>query len=391
MAKLKLTKRTIDSLPPATNKSGEFYFDTELSGFGLIDYPSGRKSFFVRYGPSHRRKRFMLGPYGILTPDEARNRAREIIGRVAAGGDPVAERQIQMGGLTFSEWVTTYLSSVERRKKDWKKDQSFLRFSADRLGHKLLADVTVEDIRKMFNHLSTEGGRDGAGVPIHANRWLASVRACLQAAWREDKLAVNPAMKVRPNPENPPRARVLTDREMERLLKHVDKLADRFARAAFTLLIETGARLSEVLRAEWGDMDLEQGLWRMPRTKAGHVQVLPLGPATVAILDALPRPGKCVIVGKDPDKPRSDLKKAWAKLQAAAEIKDVHVHDLRRTFGLHIARRAGLHVASKLLRHSDIRVTERVYAPLGIEDLRSAMVGRENEVAKLRRRGRKVT
>jgi hypothetical protein len=54
-------------------------------------------------------------------------------------------------------------------------------------------------------------------------------------------------------------------------------------------------------------------------------------------------------------------------------------------------------VASKLLRHSDIRVTERVYAPLGIDELREAMgkaqeqraevVERERE--KARRRGKK--
>ncbi len=390
MAKLKLTKRTIDSLPPVTNKSGESYFDTELSGFGLIDYPSGKKSFFVRYGPSHRRKRLMLGRYGVLTPDEARTRAREIIGQVAGGADPVAERQTRMSGQTFSQWVKVYLSGVERRKKDAKKDKAFLRKAEAHFGNKQLADVTAEDVRRVFDHLSTEGGLNGNGVRIHANRWLASVRACLQAAWREDKLENNPAMKIRPNPENPPRSRVLSDNEMAKLLVHVDELPDRFARAALTVLIETGARLSEVLRAEWADMDLEQGLWRMPRTKAGHVQVLPLGPATVAILDALPRPGKWVIAGKDPDRPRRDLKKAWARLQAAADLQDVHIHDLRRTFGLHIARKAGLHVASKLLRHSDVRVTERVYAPLGIEDLRAAMEGREQEVKRLRRRGRKV-
>jgi len=38
-----------------------------------------------------------------------------------------------------------------------------------------------------------------------------------------------------------------------------------------------------------------------------------------------------------------------------------------------VSKQAGLHVASKLLRHSDIRVTERVYAPLGIDELRVAM------------------
>ena len=38
-----------------------------------------------------------------------------------------------------------------------------------------------------------------------------------------------------------------------------------------------------------------------------------------------------------------------------------------------MAKAAGLHVASKLLRHSDMRVTEQVYVPLGVDDLRKAL------------------
>jgi integrase len=74
-----------------------------------------------------------------------------------------------------------------------------------------------------------------------------------------------------------------------------------------------------------------------------------------------------------------DLRRAWSTVRKAAEVEGVTIHDLRRTFGLHVAKRAGLHVASKLLRHSDIRVTERVYAPLGMDDLRTAVAGMQGE------------
>jgi integrase len=76
-------------------------------------------------------------------------------------------------------------------------------------------------------------------------------------------------------------------------------------------------------------------------------------------------------------------------LRKAAEIPDVNIHDIRRTYGLHATRKVGLHVASKLLRHSDVRVTERVYAPLGIEDLRKAaedVATNRSNVIPLRRR-----
>jgi len=199
------------------------------------------------------------------------------------------------------------------------------------------------------------------------------VRACLQAAWREDRLASNPAMKVKPNPENAPRARVLTDDELRRLLAAIAGLEDPYVRAAFVMLVETGARLSEVLNARWEDIDLEEGIWRMPRTKAGQPQLVPLTTSVAAVLRVLPHLGTFVVAGRKEDEPRADLKKPWAHLQAAAGLQDVHIHDLRRTFGLRVTRGSGIFMASVLLRHSDIRVTKQHYAPNDLNDGRKAI------------------
>jgi len=89
--------------------------------------------------------------------------------------------------------------------------------------------------------------------------------------------------------------------------------------------------------------------------------------------------GPYLVPGRDPQMPRFDLKRPWEDLCEKAGLKDVHIHDLRRTYGLHAARQAGLHIASKLLRHSTVAVTERVYVPLGLDDLRkgTSKVSRE--------------
>lgn len=67
--------------------------------------------------------------------------------------------------------------------------------------------------------------------------------------------------------------------------------------------------------------------------------------------------GAWVIPGRDPNGHRADLKRPWQKIREATGLLDVTIHDVRRTFGLYVTRTAGLQVASKLLRHSDIRVT----------------------------------
>jgi len=379
MEKRRLTKRLIDSLAAPAGKDRVRHYDSEIPGFGVTVYASGRKAFFLQYGPEKRRRRVKLGDYGPMTPDAARERALAILAEVVKGSDPVEERRRIREVPTFKAWTETYLEEVERRKKSARNDKRYLGMAVKRWGSRTLDSLAAEDVRKVFQSMTAKGKR------IDANRWLASVRACLQAAWREDKIPDNPAMKVKPNPENPPRDRVLSDDELTRLLEAVDNLEDPHVRAAFTMLIETGARLSEVLRTRWEDVDLDATIWRIPSTKSGRPQLLPLATSTAAMLRTVPRLGPWVIPGRDPDNRRSDLKKPWAALKEAAELDGVHIHDLRRTFGLHVARRAGLHVASKLLRHSDIRVTERHYAPLGLDDLRKGLEARDAVIVPLRR------
>jgi integrase len=384
LKKKRLTKREIDGLVLPEGKTRERFYDSELPGFGITVYSSGRKAFFLQYGPSNRRRRMKLGDYGALTPDKAREAAAKTLGEIAQGEDPLAERKRSRSIPTLKDWVESFMVEVKRRKRSPDKDRQFLRMAVKLWGTRRIDEITAEDIRRHFEYLTNDGGRDGGGTPIRANRWLASLRACLQAAWREDKIPDNPARKVRQNPENPPRDRVLSNEELKRVLEEIDNLDDIHDRAAFTMLVETGARLSEVLRARWENIDLDEGVWRLPTTKSGRPQIIPLSSGTAAMLRTLPRLGPWVIPGRSPENQRKDLRTPWDTIKEAAGLEGVTIHDIRRTFGLHIARAAGLHVASRLLRHSDIRVTERVYAPLGLDDLRKGLEAREAVIVPLR-------
>ena len=368
MAKVRLTRRKIDRLPAAKRDKGENYYDEVLAGFGITAYPSGRKSFFIEYGPKNKRRRMTLGRYGTLNLDDARAMAKEKLFAVVQGEDPLVDRAERRAMPTFGDWVDSYMEDVKRRKKAPREDQRFLTRARKLWEHRPLDAITAEDVRRAM------AGESADDHPIRGNRWLASVRACLAAAWRADIIPDNPAARVRLNRENPPRSRVLSDDELKGVVEAVNGLKDEFARTALLLLITTGARLSEVLRAKWEDVDLDAATWRIPSPKAGIPQIVPLHPGTVDLLRALPRTtGPWVIPGRNPQKPRADLKKPWADVKKEAKVTDITIHDLRRTFGLTAAKSAGLHVASKLLRHSDVRVTERVYAPLGLDDLREGL------------------
>jgi len=389
--KARITKRLIDSLElPERGRLN--VFDTSLSGFGISVFPSGTRSFFVMYGPSNRRRRMTLGKYGHLTVDRARAMAQAKLGDIVEGADPLNAREERRRVPTFGKWVDEYLEGVRRRKKRPDGDVGYLEQAKKLWGTRPLDSITRREVKGAMERIASQAaaraakrsdGESSATGHTTANRWLASVRSCFQHALRDGLVPENPAWGIGQFREAPPRARVLTDEEYAKVVDVIDAIPEPSVRAAFLLLMDTGARKSEVLRASWADMDLGAGLWRIPSPKSGHPQVVPLATSTVQLLEGLERMGPWVVPGRDPAKHRAALTRPWKRVRAQAKLDDVTIHDLRRTFGLHVAKRAGLHVASKLLRHSSIKVTEDVYAPLGLDELREAVEGTHEDRGKV--------
>jgi integrase len=413
-APFRLTDRKVASLKTDRPK-GQQFADSDLAGFGVTVFPTGRRVFWIRCRtPSGARKRIPIGRDRSITATEAREEAERILRRYERGGADVP---------TVAEWIDTYLAGVEKRKKRPADDRMYLGRAKARFGQRQLDEIRAEEVeramgaveqdviarhqariqaaraaldraraeRKPSEELEARVARlEAIRQPgrTAANRWLAAVRACFQAAWRAELTSENPAARVRKYREAPPRAVTLSESELTALEEAVAELGERgfvHAEAAFVLLLDTGARASEVLRARWEDFDLDRGLWRIPSSKSGRPQVVPLASQTANLLSTVLRFGAYVVPGETTDRPRHDLRAFWRGLKAAVAAKltaqglptdhwgQVRIHDLRRTFGERVARTRGLHHASKLLRHGDVKVTEQVYAPLGIEDLRRTM------------------
>jgi integrase len=76
------------------------------------------------------------------------------------------------------------------------------------------------------------------------------------------------------------------------------RAADDPTARALELLILTGARLQELRKATWDEIDLAAALWALPpeRTKQKREHRVPLAPCVVALLKALPRDPACPYV-----------------------------------------------------------------------------------------------
>src|SRR5262249_31387106 len=104
--------------------------------------------------------------------------------------------------------------------------------------------------------------------------------------------------------------------ESKATAKHAPKKAnrrtvtDRYAAASIRLLIRTGARLREILKLEWGHVDLERGLLLLPDSKTGKKSIVLNAPA-LSVLTGIERAGRYVIAGQSAgakdEKPRADL------------------------------------------------------------------------------------
>lgn len=376
--KAKITKRLLDGLPTPDEGGRVFVRDTVLQGFEATKFPSGAVTFAVTYGGRGARHKMAIGAHGALTVDQARSLAAKKLGDVAHGVDPAEERREAHAVPTWSEWIAEYIATITPIKKSAHQDRRYLTWTAEQgWGKRQLDAITVDDVQRLLEYRRENHG------PIDSNRWYASVRTCLQAAWRANKVKENVAAKVRKGPENDPRTRTLSDAELARALDALDAITDPFVRCAFDLIFATGVRKSEALRARWEHVDLDAGIWRLPSTKSGKPQVVPLPRDVVAMLRNVPRVGEWVVPGRFDGQHLKDLRGPWSDVRTAAQIPDVTIHDVRRTFGLRVAKIAGLHIASKLLRHSTVRITEQVYAPLGLEDLRKASEKAARSVAKV--------
>jgi len=76
----KITKRVVSALQPLT--TSYFMWDSLVVGFGVRVMPSGTKTFQVQYRKGARTRRASLGRFGVVSVEQARDQAREMLGQV---------------------------------------------------------------------------------------------------------------------------------------------------------------------------------------------------------------------------------------------------------------------------------------------------------------------
>jgi len=400
MATGRISKRSVDALECPHGKDRDILWDQDLSGFGVAVFPSGGKAYIVQYRRNGQSRRIQIGKHGRLTPDEARSEAKKILGQVETGTDPIAAkkkgREIPTFGKVAEDFMTLHATAKRKPRTHTEYQRLLKKLILPQLGSTRIVDLRRSDVAHLHMTISKT-------APISANRAIALVSVIWSWASRRDLVpsADNPARGLERNREQG-KERFLTSEELGRLgdamllaetdglpwdideenpnAKHAAKVENRrtvtdpYAVAAIRLLMLTGARLNEILKAEWSRVDTERGILFLADSKTGRKPVYLSAPAQ-AIISAIPRieGNPHLIVGMKKGKPRSDLNKPWASIRRAAGLNNVRIHDLRHTFASFGAGAAlGLPVIGKLLGHTQPSTTAR-YAHLDADPMHRAV------------------
>lgn len=371
MSMPKLTKRSVESFAP--QEKSYFEWDSEIKGFGVRIMPSGTKTYQVQYRKGERTRRASIGRHGNITAEQARNRAKEIMGELSKGDNPVEEIAQHRRAPTVAALCERFFEDHVKQRCKPSTQGEYRRaidlFITPAIGSFKTVDVERRDIAELHHKFRDK--------PYQANRTLGVLSKMFNLAeiWGLRPDGSNPCRHV-PKYREVKRERYLSQPELQRLgqvLAEVERDGSEtpYIVAAFRLLILTGCRLGEIQTLQWAFIT-DTGM-ELPDTKTGARRI-PLPQTARAVLSALPQlPGNpYVIAGKVTGKYASDFQHPWRRIRARAGLENVRIHDLRHTYASNaVSSGMPIQMVGRLLGHSQIQTTMR-YAHLADDPVRRA-------------------
>lgn len=415
MATLKLTKSVVESLPLTTSGQA-FYRDSELKGFGLR-VGSSLKVYIVESKLNGKTVRATIGRHGVFTSEQARNEARQKLGMIARGINPLDDAKTKRAqSVTLKEvldeflkarkslkpiTVADYIRTVNVYVPDW-SNKPIASITKDMIEsrHRLIgerseaqANLCMRYLRALFN-FAIARYEDSQGNPTIGDnpvKRLSSARAWYRVDRRQTLIRIN---------ELPAWYAAVMNLSNEQISQTRESIRDYLL-----FLLFTGLRRNEGTQLSWDDIDFGARCLTIADTKNRLPHTLPL---TDYLLEILQRrravaTGKYVFTGNSTYNRIVEPRKVMQHVTAESGIAFT-LHDLRRTF-ITIAESLDIpaYALKRLLNHKMsgdvtagyiINDVERLRAPMQkISDYILKTVGAipSAEIVPLKTRKRKTT
>jgi len=274
-------------------------------------------------------------------------------------------------------------AQVHKRASSIRNDRGKIRRLLPLWTDRQVKAINQNDIEKLKRNLQA--------TPYAANRMLALLSKMFNLAIKWKYRSDNPVKGVEKFKEHP-RDLYLTEQQVVNLKRALDAYPNQNAANAIRLLMLTGAREGEALKANWEQFDLKLGVWTKPshHTKQDKEEHIPLNDDALTLLRRMkPKKMGPLFPGKKDGDARVTLRKPWVQICKAAGLStavekqgkkrkimryrpNFHIHDLRHTYASWlVSNGVPLYDVSKLMGHTRMQTTER-YAHHADASLRRA-------------------
>jgi integrase len=362
-------------------------------GLTLQITKTGTASWLHRYMRQGKTIAVGLGAYPAVTLKMARAKAE--VGRIqlAEGKDPLTEKRAvetiahlaAAKDKTFDECAAEYISDHRAEWKNAKHAQQWentiATYASPIIGSRAISGITTADIKRILNPIWKTKNET-------AGRLRGRIESVIDwATAHELRTGDNPArwkghlehLLAKSTPENRAEEHhaALPYANIPKFMTDLTK-QEGMSRWSLELLILTACRTSEVIGAQWSEIDLVKKLWTIPkeRMKAGREHRVPLVKRAIEIIEQV-KPftnGNYLFPGGKADKPLSNM--AMAMLLRRMGYTEITVHGFRSTFRDYIGEETthDFHTAEAALAHKLKDKVAAAYARSDLFEKRFAMM-----------------
>jgi integrase len=270
MPRVKLTKNSIDALP--TPSSDQVYWDTGCPGFGVKVTPKGRRVFVVLYrtgGVGSKLRKYTIGPYGRVTLHQARVAAQKVFAAKLEGRDLAAEKRKSRRRVVadrVEDLLETFIAQHVSQNRSAREISRLLRREAGRpWTGRSIHEITKRDVVEVISAIEQRG------APATANKALKVIKTFLSWCVGRAVLDRSPAEGIPLPAKMVALDRVLTDRELAQIIQGARKMSGPYGDIV-ELLALTGQRREEVAAMTWGELDLHQRVWTLPKSRTKNAK-----------------------------------------------------------------------------------------------------------------------
>lgn len=373
MSVIKLSQEGIAELRCPDDKRSVQVCDAQHRGLLLELRRSDpeRPTWYVRYKSRDTGKtRYVrLGYFPDVSLSEAREMAKDVQASIRLGADPRAEETAKKAVPTFKVFFEEeYIPFAKTRKRTWAKDQEYFRLRIDEeLGHLKLDSVSRKRLQDFHTSLKASGLASSS-----CDHYLKLCKRVISVAHSWGVISDNVAKGIPLFNEDNTVENYLNEEELERLMGVLQKDSNRTVSLIIMLLISTGVRKNEALRAQWKFIDMVNRVWRIPasNSKSKKMRSLPLSDAAMLVLkeldDVRDETSDFVFLNKRTSKPYTTIQKQWERIRKKAQLEHCRLHNLRHSFASYLANSGrSLFEIQTLLGHASPKVSMR-YSHLSV-------------------------